>query len=727
MERIRQLDDIHTMIADSQCNSPADSKRVAVYGMPGAGKSQLLLKFAKDHKAANPECNVFHVDATERETLLQGFEVMHALLSLPRESRQGVMIEVVKDWLTKNGGWLLLIDNVFSSNVVKPFLPAGDSGTMLFTMRDELAARTLGTTGNLELTSMSTEESVELILKCAGMDLSTVIPDDRDLAAELCQEVGGLPLALDQSATCLSHRHWSLSKYVDLLRREKVETLKLYASAESSSNFYNTFILTLKHVDPVAVALLMLMAHLDHHNIPMKLLEVAIGNQISVLDVPETTQGSQPSEGKHGHTFTRLKPKVTRLLHRFHIERGHSAQKPSDTSIHANHADTLESRQYLKRLFSNSEELENAVSNLSQAALIGRKQGGNIWLHDLVYEISLNLIDSPERSLLSGVAVELCGLLFPWDVDNPENWGTCEEISTHVLMSLRQAEKLGVEIEEMYRLQFNLAYYYKERARYDDALKFFNASLDGYGKLLGSEHQNTLSGINGMAIVLDFQGRYNEALEWYERALDGMGKLHGRDHPLTLDIVHNMAFVFEKQARFDEALEWYERALAGCEKVLGKDHLSTLGTVNNIAIVFDKQMQYDEALKWYERALAGTEKILGKDHPTTLGTVNNMANVFKTQGRYDEAMEWYERALAGYEKVHGKDHPSVLDTVNQKAELFDMQERYEEAIEWFERALAGRSKILGLDHPKTKKTAGYLSKCKIRIEELRKVTPNSQQ
>ena len=619
MERTQQLDDIRTKIADSQSNSPSDSKRVAVYGMPGAGKSQLLLKFAKDHKAANPECNVFHVDATERETLLQGFEVMYALLSLPRESRQEIIIEVVKDWLTKNRGWLLLVDNVFSSNVVKPFLPAGDSGTILFTMRDELAARMLGTSGKLELASMNTEESVELILKSAGMDLSTVSPDDRERAAELGQEVGGLPLALDQSATCLSHRRWSLSKYVDLLRREKVETLKLNPLAESS-NFYDTFTLTLKLVDPVAVALLMLMAHLDHHNIPMKLLEAAIGENFSVLDVVETSPVGQPSEGKHGHTFTRLKPRVKSLLHRFHIEKRYTMQQPSNTSISAKQADSLESRQLLHRLFSSSEELENAVSNLSTSALIGRKQGGNIWLHDLIYEISLNLIDVPERSLFSNVAVKLCNLFFPSDVETPENWGTCEETSTHVLMSLRQAEKQGMEIEEMYQLQYNLAFYYKERARYDDALKFYNASLDGYGKLLGSEHQQTLNVVSNMAIIFWNQWRYDEALEWYERALAGYEKVLRKDHPSILNTVNNMASVFKDQGQYDEALEWYERALAGYEKVLGKDHPSTLSTVNNIAMLFEKQERYEEAIEWFERALAGRDKILGPDHPNTKET-----------------------------------------------------------------------------------------------------------
>ncbi|KAF8535198.1 hypothetical protein BDD12DRAFT_808751 [Trichophaea hybrida] len=732
--RSRQLDDIRTMIS----NSHADSKRVAVYGMPGAGKSQLLLKFAKDYKVANPESNVFHVDATERETLLQGFEVIYALLSLPRESRQDIVIEKVKDWLTKSSEWLLIVDNVFSTNVVKPFLPGGDSGIILFTMRDDFIARTLGTSGQLELTSMDREESVELILKSAGIDLATARPEDRDKAAELGQEIGGLPLALDQSGTCLSYRHWSLSKYLDLLKREKVETLKLNPSG-GTSNFYDTLILTLKHAPPVAVALLMLMAHLDHHNIPMKLLEVAIGEDISILKaaegspsippkhddviihaVPTIEDSGTPNDGKHGLTLTRLNSKFRRLLHRFHIDTGYSEQKPGNaiTTRDTNDTSRFESRQLLQQLFSNSEELENAVSSLSAAALIGRKQEGNIWLHDLVYEISLNLIEPSERPLFSNVAVKLCDLLFPWDIKDPKNWVACEETSTHAVISLRQAETHELIKEEVCRLQHNLAWYYKQRARYDDALKFYSASLDGYGKLFGSAHPKTLKVLNNMAVVFVAQGRNDEALEYYERALAGYENVHGKDHPSTLMTVHNMAGLFNSQGRLEEAQEYFERALAGREKMLGKNHPSTLSTVDSMAQLFDSQGQYEKALEWYKRALDAREKVLGKDHPSTLATVNNMANTLKHMGRSEEALELYERALAGSEKAHRKDHPFTLMTVHNMATLFDNQGRHEEALELYERALAGRNKSLGPEHPNTKNTTRCLSSCKKHIQEL---------
>lgn len=49
------------------------SKRVAVYGMPGVGKSQVVLQFAAEFRKAHPESHVFFVDATERENLVQAF------------------------------------------------------------------------------------------------------------------------------------------------------------------------------------------------------------------------------------------------------------------------------------------------------------------------------------------------------------------------------------------------------------------------------------------------------------------------------------------------------------------------------------------------------------------------------------------------------------------------------------------------------------------------------
>jgi len=89
----------------------------------------------------------------------------------------------------------------------------------------------------------------------------------------------------------------------------------------------------------------------------------------------------------------------------------------------------------------------------------------------------------PGRTIpFSSFAVTLCDSYFPSNIGDPENWRKCEQISTHALTTLRHAQEVGIELAQMCRLRYNLAWYYRSRARFDDALEFYKAAWSGYKK-----------------------------------------------------------------------------------------------------------------------------------------------------------------------------------------------------------------------------------------------------
>ena len=57
----------------------------------------------------------------------------------------------------------------------------------------------------------------------------------------------------------------------------------------------------------------------------------------------------------------------------------------------------------------------------------------------------------------------------------------------------------------------------------------------------------------------------------------------GVDHPATLTSVNNLALVLQYQGKHEQAEEMNRRALVEWEKVLGVDHPSTLTCVSNLA------------------------------------------------------------------------------------------------------------------------------------------------
>lgn len=709
--------------------SESRSKRVAVYGIPGGGKSQLILQFAKYIHEFNPDCNVFHIDATNRESLVQGFQVIHALLQLPHESRQDIMTEMVKNWLTRcyPGGWLLLVDNVVSIGLVQQFLPAGDSGIILFTMRDEIAAKSLGGGGTLELSCMDTNESVDLILKGADIDPSTASANEFEQAAALGRELGGLPLALDQSATCIYYRRWSLSEYLDLLRREKVKALTVKSIA-GSKTVHEVFTLALMNLDPVSVILLKLIVHLDWHNIPTALLKAGTQKIKLVPPAPDVTTSFQKSTMR-GCICGGIRAATRRLFHQSSSDG--SCLDTTEPPLQSGCGHISCSSPTIRQLFCSSEELEKAISNLHAAALVNRKQDASIWLHDLVYEMIMDLLEESERRQFAKLAVTLCDCYFPASeiIKDPVSWVECEAASCHAITSMRNIKEIGVVLGQTYHLQSKVALYYHSRARYTEAMNLFRAALNGFRAMCGAQHPFTLDTERNIGDVYFHLACKYEMEEWFGEGQDTENGVHGNHHrprQQTINIatvtrsrerhdaaLQNMDNTIHRprstdttilptsQERFAQALWFYRRALKGSEKVNGRKSPFTVRCLRNTVSVLLRQGKYQQARELLEPVLKGLQS---SDDPWAAPTIAIMGNGFYLQNKFEEALEWYKRALGGYKRSCGENHPQTFVGIYNVATALLGQDKYMEALEQFHVAVDGQRQTLGADHPDTIKT-----------------------
>ncbi len=67
-------------------------------------------------------------------------------------------------------------------------------------------------------------------------------------------------------------------------------------------------------------------------------------------------------------------------------------------------------------------------------------------------------------------------------------------------------------------------------------------------------------------------GRTADAIPLLERTLAGCERVRGTDHPDTLTTRNNLAMAYRAAGRTADAIPLYERTLAGCGRVLGADH-----------------------------------------------------------------------------------------------------------------------------------------------------------
>ena len=243
-----------------------------------------------------------------------------------------------------------------------------------------------------------------------------------------------------------------------------------------------------------------------------------------------------------------------------------------------------------------------------------------------------------------------------------------------------------------------------ETGDYSRALLYLKEAVRVSETVNGTEHPNTATSYNNIAVTYYYLGDYDKALGLLKKALDIKEKVLGSEHPDTATTYNNIATLYQDMGDLPMALEYHEKALVIKEKVLGIEHTDTAVTYDNIALLYHDMGNYDMALEFFEKALAIREKMLGKEHPYTAATYNNIARVYSAKGDLQMALDLYEEALAIREKVLGKEHPSTATTYNNIAVPYQDMGDYDMALEFFGKALGTREEMLGKEHPYTAAT-----------------------
>jgi hypothetical protein len=204
--------------------------------MPGVGKSQLILHYAKTSFDHGRYSYVFWISGTSVDKLNHGLAKVLDLVGHPDRylQEQSAKLTAARLWLEEphDCDWLLIFDNVDGSTLdfLRTYLPRRNArGNILFTTRRADIASTLVTmAGNqnsiLPLRSMELWDSANLLMKDAGFDTGTVSPSMLSHAEELVECVGRLPLAVAQAAACIKQTHTTLEEMLELYKSaQKIE------------------------------------------------------------------------------------------------------------------------------------------------------------------------------------------------------------------------------------------------------------------------------------------------------------------------------------------------------------------------------------------------------------------------------------------------------------------------------------------------------------------------
>ncbi|MFF1378429.1 tetratricopeptide repeat protein [Streptomyces sp. NPDC058308] len=679
-----------------------------VHGLGGVGKTTLALHYAHGHREAYRL--VWWIRADTPDLIDTGLAALAARLrgDAPALATAQAASWAI-GWLQTHPGWLLVFDNAERPQDVRAVTgQLGSAGRQLITSRCRA-----GWTGEpIPLPVLTADDSTDLLTRLTD-------GGDEDEARALAEDLGHLPLALEQAGAFIAQTMMTTGEYQEMLGRYPGEATDAAPEgsdpARTMARIWRITLDVLAERDPRAVDLLRVAAWYAPTGIPRDLLAPLAENPVdlarilallanyNMITLDRWTLGVHRLVQMVARTASEADPHRAGSL--VSEARDRAAVWLCDT-LPGDPMDNVAGWPTWRRLLPHAEALldawrpeedtERTQILLNQVALYLQAQGEVRKATALLH-----------RCLEASIRVR--GADDPVTLGTRNNLAGAYETAGEVDRAIRLFERtladrlrvLGPDHPDTLRSQNNLAGAYESAGDARRAIPLYERTLADRLRVLGADHPDTLMSRNNLAYTYRASGEVGRAIPLYERTLADRLRVLGPDHPDTLTSRNNLATAYAMSGDATRAIPLYEEVIADQLRVLGADHPDTLRSRNNLAAAYESADDVARAVALYEEVLADQLRVLGRDDPRTLRTRNNLAHAYWRTGDTARAILLYEQVLADQLQVLSRDHPDTLTSRNNLAHAYWTSGDAHRAVTMYEQALTDSVRVLGADHPTT--------------------------
>src|SRR5579871_2312151 len=649
MGRRDVLDRLHAALKTGATTPVADPQ--ALTGLGGIGKTQTAIAYIYEHwRDYN---HVFWAPSETIEALNEGLASLAEELGLLKgaPTSKNVALERMHAWFRDESDWLLVLDNADDLETLAPYFPRHHSGKLLLTTR---ARNTVKWAAPITLHKFRREEGALLLLRRAGrlsihQGLDDAPPEVSQAAMALCDDLDGLPLALDQAGAYLAGAMIRVDAYHGLYRACGLRLLDSTTEPEHASVTI-TFTLALEQMSKrsiygkAAVEMVRLCAFLAPDAIPEAIFRSYPFDRSDLLS-------SQDAAGLY------------------------------------------------------YEEVCAAVCTYSLATQ--NPENRTVTIHHLVQKVTQDTMPLQERDIWTERAVQAVSDATP-DFEF-EDWPLCDLLLPQWRLCAEYIRDLAIETEPAAYLLYQAGRYLRLRAQYEEAETYLQRSVEIAESVYGTNGRTTADYLDGLACLYRVIDRREDAERLHARTLQIVEEVEGPESADTATKLHNMALLYLQYEEYTKAEALFVRALAIYEQQPAPDHLLIATTLTQLAGVYRMQGCFDKAEPYCLRALETYERLLEPDHVDIATGCNNLALLYLTMGRYADAEALYLRALQINERVRGKEHPETGTVILGLAKVRWKQRRIAEADALFQRAIQIHTDHFGPTHAGTTRILGLYS------------------
>jgi tetratricopeptide (TPR) repeat protein len=641
------------------------SKVYIVYGLGGAGKSQLVLsyiqRYGEDYR------NAIWFDAAMKEAIERDFVQIYELVSdAPKDSygssvNADVAIDEVKRYFAERREKSLIIfdsadqfEDEEDPNFIDlhRFMPNSPNVDIIITTRSQ-SASAMSSLEPLHVTELTQSEAVDLFTQCSGV---------KDRSAETAEEInsivtelGCLALAVTLAASYVAttpRLREDIRQYMYEYRQQRQQILG--SKPRKLVHQYGASVLTTWEASCVAVAkkcpeaidVLGFIACLNPDDIFLELFDIAFEHMVRRSSWWPYFSARRASKIGFDTAFQYLREyslvqwneqtrgyKMHKLVHDWAYERLTSREQSKFNVAVVAFLDTIGDYLYaLPEVKTKGRVLPHVVSSFTRLKACEMHMQFNM---DTL--LALGFITNLAHQLgYYKLAAEIRQFeCHHWKHDFPEerDWLIRgREAQAHALSNMgenRTAERI-----------------LRDAIAMDDNTKVDFRHWGLYPVL---------------AIVLRRQNRYSEAelvvRQCLERQVALLGRWHVKALETTLLLVHELS----QQNRYQEALALSYHASDGFERTLGADDVLTVECVTQQGHLFAMLESYTEAEIMFERGLILRGEVTTRTLGNVLFCMWSMGKLRQKQGRFEEAKIWFESSISWFAESHGESHPLTVE------------------------------------------------------------------
>jgi tetratricopeptide (TPR) repeat protein len=578
-----------------------------LHGLGGVGKTQMAIEYA--HRFQHDYDLIWWIPSELSASIKRSLLSLARRLELPEGDDTDLIVQRLLDELSvgrPTAKWLLIYDNAGDPNEVRTYMPGGQ-GQILVTSRNRDWSAESNT---LEVDVFTEEESIEFLTR-----RWTGISDEE--AHTLAEELGRLPLALDQAVAVHRVTGMPLHEYLRLLKKSPGLMLDEGESSEYPQSVAKTCRLAFARLR-------------EHSPGAAQLLEVCAFLSPSDIAVPMLIRG-----------------------------RGAPLPEP------------------LAQTLLDDIKLRSAIREIGRYGLAQLDVSRDfIRVHMLVGTLLRDMLPPEQREKMGQAAHSLLAYANPQRPDDDRTWSAHRQIAPHVIpagiMSSQNTHVLQVILDQI-RFLF-------VTGEYRQSAELAQIAVDTWKRTIGPDQPVTLRANFHLGNALRALGEYQRARAINEETLKVMKREFGDDNEDTLRIANSYGADLRLAGDFTRALALDEETLDRYRKTLGEDDAATLRSTNNLAVDCRLLGNFRRAYQLDTGTLERRRAVLRGSSPEVLSSTSSIARDLYGIGDYQEALEEEDRSLQTYGDLF-KGHMFLQLAMRNRAIILRKVGRYREAVQ----------------------------------------------